>query len=181
MQRITPEIYRNQWCCLASGFSNKVAIGVRLTAQKCTNLVGSVVYPLSRSWKKNNCVCVSIKERKRLEAFCWFLQRQAGSFAGFKLMVLKGCWFRLSAEAFWVILLEDGWDVWPCDTDLLMLARVRAFGVDQTVKTSQIYISFVIDLNGCHPNYNSEHCSYCVEIKSLKTGQLTIWFFKDAF
>lgn len=82
MQRVTPEIFRNQWCCFTSGFSNRVVIGV-LPAPKCTNLVGSV--PALQLVKlKEVCACVSIKEKKKgLKPFAGFFKE--------RLVVLQDC------------------------------------------------------------------------------------------
>lgn len=58
-------------------------------------------------------VCVSIKERKKgVKPFAGFFKdRLVVLHDSYDLMVLKELLFRLSAEAFWVILFEDSWDV----------------------------------------------------------------------
>lgn len=96
----------------------------------------------------------------------------AGSFAGLIQVggTKESLQFKLSEEAYWVTLFEDRLALWCYGTRLfIQTSCVRAFGVDRIVKTDQIHISFVIDLNGWNPATVSEYCSYSVEIKSLKT------------
>lgn len=54
--------------------------------------------------------------------------------------------------------------------DPVTLACVGAFGVDQTVKTSQIHSSFDIDLNGWHPAAVLNMAAAVLKLKALKLG-----------